>query len=136
MIHGLSDALAASEATLRLRAQRQQVIASNIANADTPNYKAVDIDFASALRAAQAKAGGSLALARSDPAHAAAGGGGLAGPAVIDETRPLQPSADGNTVDMDVERARFADNAVRYEVAFRTLNGKLRALQNALAPNT
>jgi flagellar basal-body rod protein FlgB len=113
MIDKLQSALYAQSEALALRAVRQQAIASNIANADTPGYKAVDFDFARALQAAIRNPG------RAD----------------APKLQPLpatQPSADGNTVEMDAERARFADNAVRYEAALRALNGQIRTLLDAI----
>jgi flagellar basal-body rod protein FlgB len=113
MIDKLHSALHAQSEALVLRARRQQVIASNIANADTPGYKAVDFDFARALQAAIREPG---------RAHAPK----------LQPQPAAQPAADANTVEMDVERARFADNAVRYEAALRTLNGQIRTLLDAI----
>ena len=103
---------------LKLRSQRQQVLASNIANADTPDYKARDFDFNAALRAAINAAEGDM------PASAPA-------PQLLFRT-VVQPSADGNTVDMDVERAQFAQNAARYEASLTFLNSKIRVLLAAI----
>jgi flagellar basal-body rod protein FlgB len=113
MIDKLQNALQPQSEALVLRARRQQVIASNIANADTPGYKAVDFDFTRALQAALR-----------DP--------GKADAPLLQPRAAAQPSADGNTVDMDAERARFADNAVRYEAALRALNGQIRMLLDAM----
>lgn len=105
------------EVALRLRAYRQQLIASNIANADTPNYKAVDIDFPEALRAAMgARTLEPVKLAVTAPGHLSSN------PVPLPATSlkyhvPAQPSADGNTVELDVERTKFAENAIRYEFA-------------------
>jgi flagellar basal-body rod protein FlgB len=134
MITRLDDALGRQEAALTLRAQRQQLIASNIANADTPNYKAVDLNFAEALKRAQAgqPVTGSPPLLRTVARHLPPipVAGGPAG--AVDETASALPSVDGNTVDLDAEQARFAENTVRYEAAFRVLNGKLRSLLAAM----
>lgn len=116
MIDKLQDALSAQSEALVLRAVRQQAIASNIANVDTPGYKAVDFDFARALQAA-------IARSRGAPAP---------GAPVMQPQIASQPAADGNTVEMDAERARFADNAVRYEAALRALNGQIRMLLDAI----
>jgi flagellar basal-body rod protein FlgB len=103
---------------LRLRSERQALLASNIANADTPNYKAVDFDFAKALTEATS-----------------AGSNGVQPPArQLLYRQPAQPSLDGNSVEMDLERAQFADNTVRYEAALRFLNGQIRTLLEALKP--
>lgn len=102
---------------LKLRSQRQELLAANIANADTPQYKAVDIDF-----------GQALAAATSGNGDASSGAGG---PNVLYRV-PTQPSLDGNTVEMDTERAQFADNTVRYEAALRVLNAQIKAMLAAL----
>jgi flagellar basal-body rod protein FlgB len=115
MIGKLEAALKVQGEALVLRARRQQVLASNIANADTPGYKAVDFDFGKALGEALRRPGAAAERALRLEAQPAA-----------------QPSADGNTVDMDAERAKFADNAVRYEAALRALNGQLRTLLDAI----
>ena len=101
---------------LRLRSERQALLAANIANADTPNYKAVDFDFAKALGEANA---------------ASAKGSVAAKPGTL-YRQPAQASLDGNSVEMDAERAQFADNTVRYEAALRFLNGQIKMLLEAL----
>lgn len=120
---------------LTLRSYRQQLLASNIANGDTPNYKAVDIDFASALKNASrnmnAPRNATRPLAATSTRHIAGGAGGADG-AQVQFRGATQPSVDGNTVDPDVERAQFADNAVRYEAAVRFLNGQIRGLTTAI----
>jgi flagellar basal-body rod protein FlgB len=112
MIDRIETALRAQSEALALRARRQQVIAGNIANADTPGYKAVDFDFGKALNEAIRSPGGERAR--------------------LFQTPSPQPSADGNTVDMDAERAKFADNAVRYEAALKALNAQIRTLLDAI----
>lgn len=119
------------QSALNLRAARQELIASNIANADTPNYKAKDIDFAGALQGALAQNGDKLALATTAPGHQSAAGENVMGAPVMYRL-PLQPSADGNTVDMDVERAQFADNALRYEASVRFVSDQAKAVLTAL----
>jgi flagellar basal-body rod protein FlgB len=113
-------------AALELRARRQQVIASNIANADTPGYKAMDFDFQSALRAATAHAGAGPA-------------GGLMAhgrEASLRYTHPAQSNLDQNSVDMDRERAAFMDNALKYESTLRFVNANLRLTLDAMkGPN-
>jgi flagellar basal-body rod protein FlgB len=101
---------------LKLRSQRQELLAANIANADTPNYKAVDIDFRQALAAATS--GGSVS--------------GTPEPATLLYRVPTQSSLDGNTVDMDAERSQFAENTVRYEAALRVLNAQIKTMLAAL----
>lgn len=133
MIDRLSAAMDFQSQALKLRAQRQEVLASNIANADTPGYKARDFDFAKALRAATAgsPAAGNPTLAATKPGHVATGESG-APLAPMLYRLPVQPSIDGNTVDMDTERTLFADNAVRYEAAMRFLNGQIKTMLSAI----
>ena len=97
-------------------ASAQELLAANIANADTPNYKAVDIDFGQALAAATRAAPGARSAAARRCSIAC----------------PRRPALDGNTVDMDVERAQFADNAVRYEAALRVLNAQIKTMLAAV----
>lgn len=122
----LDDALRFHQTALSLRAARQELLASNIANADTPNYKARDMDFASALRNALAGSSTTLPVAQTSPMHLAAETGQSILGAPVLYRKPVQPSADGNTVDMDVERAQFADNALRYEASIKFLSDELR----------
>jgi flagellar basal-body rod protein FlgB len=137
MIGKLNEYMGFNETALSLRAQRQQVLASNIANADTPNYKARDIDFASALQGALAKNSGTPpagVLATTSPAHLPVSGGGdylPNGTPVLYRT-PAQGAADNNTVDMDVERNQFADNALRYEAGVTFLNMQIRGMMAAI----
>jgi flagellar basal-body rod protein FlgB len=120
------------QTALNLRAARQELIASNIANADTPNYKAKDIDFASALQGALTGNGDKLQVATTAPGHLAGATGESVMGAPVMYRKPLQPSADGNTVDMDVERAQFADNALRYEASVRFVSDKAKDVLAAL----
>ncbi len=120
---------------LALRQQRQEILASNIANADTPNYKARDIDFNATLREAMGEGGlprlpdTSLTLtsARHIPASAH-----TSGPAQELYRMPSQPSLDGNTVEMDAERTQFADNTMRYQTDLQVLNGRIKSLLAAI----
>lgn len=111
---------------LQLRAQRAEMLASNLANADTPDYKARDIDFSRALE--QAKSGAGLQATR--PGHITHAH--TAGRAETLYRVPSQPSLDGNTVDTQVEQSRFAENAMRYQATLRFLNGKVDGLMKAL----
>jgi flagellar basal-body rod protein FlgB len=131
MLNRLTDTLSFQSQGLVLRAERQRLIASNIANADTPGYQARDIDFASALRQATAAAGGPAAEKATHAAHLAAGG--VARPdANLLYAAPAQTNLDRNTVDMDRERASFADNAVKYEATLRFINGGVRTMLDAI----
>jgi flagellar basal-body rod protein FlgB len=122
------------QTALRLREARQQLLASNIANADTPNYKARDIDFASALQGALGGDTQSVPLATTSPNHLGGATGETVMGAPVQYRTVLQPSADGNTVNMDVERAQFADNAVRYEASLRFISDDVKDVLTALQP--
>ena len=115
MLSRLDQMLNFHQQALRVRDQRQQVLASNIANADTPHYKARDIDFKASLQAAMGGSGtpGGVALATTTAGHLAGKPG--AGQAGLLYRTPAQGSVDGNTVDIDAERAAFTENAVQYE---------------------
>jgi flagellar basal-body rod protein FlgB len=117
---------------LLLRAERQRLIAGNIANADTPGYKARDFDFAAALRAATA---GSSAAAGGSPATGIARGVMQPAGRLAPELRyavPAQTNLDSNSVDMDRERAASLDNAVRYESTLRFISGSVRTTLDAM----
>ena len=131
MVGRINSALDFQQTALGLRAQRQQILAGNIANADTPNYKARDFDFSSALKDAVAgRNGGNLVMDRTDRAHLT---GTLAGSqAGLMYRTPAQASADGNTVDMDVERAQFFENAIQYEAGLTFITGKFKTLLSAI----
>ncbi len=146
MIPRLTAALEFQGQALILRAERQRVIAGNIANADTPGFKARDFDFASTLRNATAN---SLADQSSGIGSGSGSGSGLgaglgmgiardimtpggrAQPA-LNYAQPHQTQLDNNTVDMDRERGAFVDNAVKFEATLRFINGSVRTLQDAM----
>ncbi len=130
MLGKLDRELAFVQNALDLRARRQELLAANIANADTPNYKARDIDFASALRAAMGARGGRLALATTAPGHIGKAAGGAA--AEVQYRTVLQPSLDGNTVDTDIERGHFAENAIHYQFLLERARGTFRSISSAL----
>lgn len=141
MADRLDDLFRFNQRALALRAERQQVLASNIANADTPNYKARDFDFRKALQAAVGNAqAGTQAVtpAATHPAHLGAPvtSGGVAVKTASGQPLlyriPRQDSIDGNTVELDAERAEFADNALRYEVSLSDVNGKIKGLLAAI----
>ena len=132
MISKLDEALRFHQTALSLRGARQELLASNIANADTPGYKARDIDFASALQNAVAGTSPKLAMATSSSAHLEGNTGASVMGAPVLYRRPDQPSGDGNTVNMDVERAQFADNALRYEASVKFTSDELKDMLAAL----
>ena len=133
MIDRIDQQMDTLRSAANLRAYRQQLLASNIANADTPNYKARDIDFQATLDKASAQRGGDLALATTSTRHltAMAGDGAPAGARVMYRTE-YQSAVDGNTVNMDVERTAFAENAVHLEATLTFIREKLRGLQSAI----
>jgi flagellar basal-body rod protein FlgB len=133
MIDKLDAAFRFNQEALGLRARRQDVLAANIANADTPNYKARDFDFGGALRAAVEAGRGANAttLATTSARHVHAGSTLATGPELLFRV-PAQSSADGNTVEMDAERVNFADNAVRYEAGLTVIGAKIKSLLAAL----
>ncbi len=125
----LDNNLRFQETVVALREARQQVLASNIANADTPNYKARDFDFSSALQQAmstsqnQASAGG--------PAGAASTASQPGMPPLLYRV-PQQDSLNGNTVDVDAERNEFTDNALRYEASLTMITGQIKLMLSAI----
>jgi flagellar basal-body rod protein FlgB len=126
MIPRLTESLDFHSQALALRAERQRVIASNIANADTPGYKARDFDFAAALRAATG-----LGATGSGIAQDVMGSGSTPSP-VLRYAVPSQTHLDNNSVDMDRERAAFAENAVKYESTLRFINANVRTTLDAM----
>ena len=135
MMNRLTDGLNFNAQALTLRAERQRIIASNIANADTPGYVARDLNFAQALREATSasRITGTSQLAPSD----------TSAQSTIDRVArnlvyavPSQTNLDGNTVDMDRERAAFAENAIKYESTLRFINGQVRTMMDAIKGNS
>jgi flagellar basal-body rod protein FlgB len=142
MLNRLTNSINFQSEALRLRSERQRLIASNIANADTPGYVAKDFDFQAALRQAsgvssQAPSGTAmpkLQLSAASSGHMGLNGqpaGSRAEPELAYAT-PAMTSLDSNSVDMDRERANFADNTVRYEATLRFINSSLRTLNTAI----
>ena len=123
---------------LLLRAERQRVISSNIANADTPGYVARDFNFAQTLRAAQGENSSvRQALQAASTTHAQhmplpTEKFGNDGKGRLGYSLTSQPSLDNNTVDLDRERANFVDNAVRYEATLRFLNSSAKTMLTAI----
>ena len=114
---------------LGIWSRRNEVLAANIANADTPHYKARDIDFSAALGEARASA---LRVATTHAGHLNAGGGRGADAPLLYRI-PHQPALDGNSVEADVEQANFAKNALHYQASLMFIGGKLRTMRAAIA---
>ncbi|MGV7209028.1 flagellar basal body rod protein FlgB [Oxalobacteraceae bacterium A2-2] len=137
MVGKLDDYLRFNETALSVRAQRQSVLASNMANGDTPNYKARDIDFSSALQNALSRSAGATqaTLATTAAKHypnPQQDAGTLADGTPLLYRGIVQGAVDGNTVDMDVERNQFADNALRYEAGITLINGQIKSMMAAI----
>ncbi len=135
MLNRLTDSLDLQGQALQLRSERQRLIASNIANADTPGYVARDMDFAKTLRAATGALPAASTMATSHAGHIGAGTAGLSGGLVASEllyATPSQTALDRNTVDMDRERASFADNAIKYEATLRFINSNVRTTLSSI----
>jgi flagellar basal-body rod protein FlgB len=146
----LDNYLGVHERALKLESRRTELLAANLANADTPGFKSRDIDFKTALASAGGNAAGSndasgratismnratpaLTLTRTSSTHLTTAGG-VPG---VDNTSlkyrvPMAPALDGNTVDAQLEQSAFAENSVRYQATLTLLNGKLRSLMTAI----
>ncbi|MFY7866115.1 flagellar basal body rod protein FlgB [Roseateles sp.] len=149
MLNRITDALNFQTQALALRSERQRLLASNIANADTPGYQARDMDFARALREATSASGvggnsaplgtagtagasaGPNNLARTQTGHLALSMGARRESELLFSTA-AQTNMDSNSVDMDRERASFADNSVKYEATLRFINGSVRTALEAM----
>ncbi|HSI50003.1 MAG TPA: flagellar basal body rod protein FlgB [Ideonella sp.] len=131
MINRLTDSMDFQSQALSLRAERQRLIASNIANADTPGYTAREMDFSQALRQATGSAAvnGRMAATQAGHIQPAAGATSETG---LKYALASQTNLDGNSVDMDRERASFAENSVKYEATLRFLNGQIKSLSDAM----
>ncbi|OUM06431.1 flagellar basal body rod protein FlgB [Pseudomonas syringae] len=125
-------ALGIHEKALNFRAQRAEVLANNISNADTPNFKARDLEFSSVLAAETDKAqNGHFALNKTNSRHIEAEGMGNDDGTLMYRT-PSQPSLDQNTVDSQVEQASYTENAMSFQASFTLLNSKFKGLVAAL----
>ncbi len=123
------------ERALQLRGERVSVLAANLANADTPNYKARDLDFAAVLAGEQtAGTQGSVALVKTSSRHLDMSSGTGAG-GDVKYRIPFQPSLDGNTVEVPLEQAAFAENAVRYQASLMFINRRIASIESALTGN-
>ena len=118
---------------LSLLSERQKVLASNIANADTPGFQARDFDFSQALEQARGNPSSSMSSTIAKPTAPLAHDPGPNTPTVNLMWRTAgQPTPDGNTVDLDRERANFSDNALRYEATLRFINNDVKTILSAI----
>lgn len=134
MAINFDKALGIHEQALMLRAQRNGILATNIANADTPNYKARDIDFRAAMATLQGGASSTVSLQATEPGHIGNDVNKTLSPlgAQLQYRLPQQPSLDGNTVETQVEEAAYADNAVRYQASLQFLGSKFATLKSVI----
>lgn len=130
MAINFNNALGIHEQAMQLRIQRSEVLANNLANADTPNFKAKDIDFKSALSNEMASQSGSMK--KTSHLHLDIAGT-VSGGASLKYRTPLQPSIDGNTVDSQAEMSRFAKNSMDFQASFQFLNNKFKGLSKAIS---
>tara|TARA_R110001583_G_scaffold46476_2_gene145737 strand:+ start:109 stop:510 length:402 start_codon:yes stop_codon:yes gene_type:complete len=130
MAISFESALGVLPRNLLLRTQRAEILASNIVNADTPNYKARDIDFKSILNGVK-QGSGAMGLKATQSGHQA----GVISPDFAAEMMfrtPLQPSLDGNTVDVQQEQAEYAKNALAFQASYTFLNKTMKGLMAAI----
>ena len=121
------------ENALNMQAQRARILGANLANADTPGYKAKDIDFRAALSQVRDQLDGNeteLELMKTTHARHIAPEGYIFGAELL-YRQPMQPSLDGNTVESQVEMAEFSENSMRYLTSLRIINGRLNGLLTA-----
>ena len=162
MLDKLDKEFAFGREALDVRSYRQELLSSNIANADTPGYKSRDVDFSTALAGAlkqgRGAAGASNAstLKMAQPVSVSSGAsmavtakGHLSGTSTLTASGgpsddygrlayrvPSQPSLDGNTVDLDAERVQFADNALHFEAGMTVLSSQIKSMLSAITSNS
>jgi flagellar basal-body rod protein FlgB len=161
MLDRLDKEFAFGREALDVRAYRQELLSSNIANADTPGYKARDVDFSTALAGALKQQSGASAasngstLKMAQPVSLSTSGGmavtasghlsgtstmnaagGAEDYAKLQYRVPSQPSLDGNTVDLDSERVQFADNAVHFEAGMTVISSQIKSMLSAITSNS
>jgi len=133
MLNRLTDSLDFQAQALSLRSERQRLIASNIANADTPGYVAREMNFAQALKEATGSGQPAATLVSTAPGHIAGNAGGSGGTfSTLMYAAPSQTNLDRNTVDMDRERASFADNTVKYEATLRFIGNNVKTTLSSI----
>lgn len=132
MIVNLDNYLGTYASAVSLRAERAEILANNLANGDTPQFKARDFSFADALRSAtnhHAPGVTAVKLTASQEGHLKANGSAYA---QLQYRVPTQYALDGNTVQTDYEKAEFTENSVRYEASLQLLGGRISGLMKAL----
>ena len=131
MAISFDKALGVHPHAMLIRSQRAEMLATNIANADTPGYKAKDIDFASALKTAKSNQLSGNSMVRTNEKHIAGGTRSVAGNELF-RTPNQTDTGDGNSVDIQVERNLYTQNAMEYQASDQFLNGKFKGLKKAL----
>jgi flagellar basal-body rod protein FlgB len=119
-----------NEQALRLRQQRTELLASNLANAETPHYKARDIDFRAAMAGATAQQA-SIGMATTHRGHMAGFDQGSA-TGLVQYRIPTQPSLDGNTVEAHIEQTLFTDNALKFQTTLEFIDSRIKRIKGAL----
>jgi flagellar basal-body rod protein FlgB len=131
MAISFDKALGVHPHAMLIRSQRAEMLATNIANADTPGYKAKDIDFASALKTAKSNQLSGNTMVRTNEKHIAGGTRSVGSNELF--RKPNQTdTGDGNSVDIQVERNLYTQNAMEYQASVQFLNGKFKGLKKAL----
>lgn len=127
-----ANALGVHERALHLRTERSAVLANNLANAETPGFKARDFDFREALKMAKSDSS-AMHMAKTNSGHIAIAANNSGASVDLSYRVPLQPSIDGNTVDSHFESSAFARNAMEFGASFRFLNGRFSGLSKAIS---
>lgn len=133
MLNKLTQSVDFQGQALVLRSERQKLLASNIANADTPGFVARDMNFSQALQQATGSLQASAGMSATSSGHI--GGQPSTGSALsshLSYAAPSQTNLDGNSVDMDRERASIADNSIKYEATLRFINSHVRTMMEAI----
>lgn len=131
MAISFDKALGVHPHAMLIRSQRAQMLATNIANADTPGYKAKDVDFATAFKTAKSNQQSGNSLVRTNEKHIA-GGSRHVGNVELFRTPNQTDTGDGNSVDIQVERNLYTQNAMEYQASVQFLTGKFKGLKKAL----
>lgn len=121
------------EQALKVRTQRAQLLANNLANADTPNFKAQDLDFRAALQDSMASSQNATSsfMTQTNSRHLS-GETFTATNSHVMYRQNTQPSLDGNTVETHIEKAKFMENAMQQQVTLEFLNSKIKGISGAL----
>ncbi len=128
MSSAIDQAFSAYGTAMKVYSRRAEVLSTNMANADTPHFKARDLDFRAILQQSQDQQPG---LRQTHPGHISLGDS-LSTSDALKYRVPVQPSADGNTVDSEVEQSRFAENTIYYQASLSFMGGTIKGLMAAI----